>query len=148
MNKIDINRLKYFNRSLANLRDDTKDMKVSISSLECLTPNCFNRLIGIVANSINELILCYKYDINTNAPDYHGYAWSSALSIFLGFDDEFGLESWVDENPELWGCSHEKKMSEHETAFSPSTDIDIKPTLTHRDLIAWWAQVEKNVTGE
>ena len=146
MNELNINKLKEFNKALANLSDDVKDWQVSMHSVlppTCNTPGCFAGLISIVANDLTELNPPFANDYNYN----YGY-WSQALARFLGFDNRCDLTVWAKENPDLWGCPHGAFMFSSEEAFVVDYSDWKNINLSHRDLINWWAQVEKNITEQ
>ena len=149
MNELNINKLKEFNEALANLSDDVKDWQVSMHSIlppTCNTPGCFAGLISIVAKDLPELKAYYKPFNDINSYSY-GY-WSQALARFLGFDNRCDLTMWAKENPALWGCPRGGFMFSSEEAFVVDNSDWKNINLNHRDLINWWAQVEKNITEQ
>ena len=141
---MNIGKLKEFNRALANLSDEIKDMSVDMGSAHapaCGTPACFAGLISIVAKDLPELSSCAEpYSVNT----YDYAVWAYALSRFLGFDSKKKLVVWAIHNPELWGCQEGDNMFYYESAFVDDT-LSHRGSLRHRDLIDWWAQVEENI---
>jgi hypothetical protein len=151
MNELNINKLKEFNEALANLSDDVKDMDIDMFSIKkplCGTPACFAGLISIVAKDLPELQVGYEYTSGTEAYDY--WYWTEALSIFLGFYGRDDIMEWADKNPKIWGCLRGAHMFSDEEAYVTDRS-ELKTngfTLNHRDLINWWAQVEKNITGQ
>ena len=147
MNELNINKLKEFNEALANLSDDVKEWQVNMHSVNpptCNTPGCFAGLISIVAKDLPELKAYHK-------PVYGGYNysywyWSQALARFLGFDNQSNLTVWAKENPALWGCPRGGFMFSDKEAFVVDNSDWKNINLSHRDLINWWLQVEKNIT--
>lgn len=154
-----LNKLKEFNEALANLSDEVKNMRLDMESIEQQswdTPFAFCNFIGfngfvgiisMVSMDLPELRNIYQERSGDNIY-YNYYMWTEAFSIFLGFDRRRDLIEWADKNHKLWGCSKGFEMFQCDSSYLPDTDSFKGINLTHRDLIAWWAQVEKNITKQ
>jgi len=157
MNKLNINRLKEFNQALANISDEIKDEDLTIYEFPLeATPLHFWKLISAAADDLPELKEIFVEGMGAFT-SYEYFQWQEAIATFLGFDEGGDYYSgynellkWAKENPKLWGCKRGCDMFSCEWAYD-KTDPRMPPypgKLNHRDLIAWWAQVEKNITKQ
>ncbi|CAC9648362.1 hypothetical protein [uncultured Gammaproteobacteria bacterium] len=146
MNDIDKNKLKQFVNALDALSDDIKDWDVDMGSEErptCNTPGCHAGLIYMAAEDLPELQDIYERIVLSKwkSCSYRYEVWSNALTVFLGFIDGRGLESWANDNPKLWGNRFGGRMFVFDLAFTDDTDKQ----LTHRYIINHWKQVLVNI---